>query len=146
MEASTALTKTWWKVHHFYKPKGNKIKMTLFTVQGKPILVCVCCLTLPIFFIPGKWDLSAFGERRGTKGREMGISCKVLAKKPRLERKAKSWSPQVPTHPLRVAFLPLLGRCFQAHDTCSSPLAEPPETMPANPAGLALLLPFSPVF
>ena len=71
-------------------PKGNKIKMTLFTVQGKPILVCVCCLTLPIFFIPGKWDLSAFGERRGTKGREMGISCKVLAKKPRLERKAKS--------------------------------------------------------
>lgn len=50
------------------------MKTTLFTVQGKPVLVCVCCLTLPILFIPGKWDFSTFGERRGTKGRELRIS------------------------------------------------------------------------
>lgn len=39
--------------------------MSLFTVQGKPVLVCVCCLTIPILeswegF--GNWDLSTFGE------------------------------------------------------------------------------------
>lgn len=59
--------------------------MTLFTVQGKPVLVCVCCLTLPIFDSwegSGNWDFSTFGERRGN-GRERNqrVSCKVLAKK-----------------------------------------------------------------
>ena len=53
--------------------EGNKIKTTLFTVQGKPVLVCVCCLTLPIFDSwagAENWDLSTGGERRGNEGRE----------------------------------------------------------------------------
>lgn len=46
--------------------KGNKIKMTLFTVQGKPVLVFVCCLSVPILESwegSGNWDLSTCGER-----------------------------------------------------------------------------------
>lgn len=61
------------RVRHCYKPKGNKIKTTRFTVQGKPVLVCVCCLTLPIFDSwagSENWDLSTGGERRGNEGRE----------------------------------------------------------------------------
>lgn len=52
---------------------------------------------------------------------------------------------QIPSHPLHVAFLPLRGQCFKAHETPSSsvPPAEPPERLSASPAGLAFLLPFS---
>lgn len=58
--------------------------MTLFTVQGKPVLVSVCCLTTPILESwegSGNRDLSTFGKRRGTEGREIRVSRKVLAEK-----------------------------------------------------------------
>lgn len=50
--------------------------MTLFTVQGKPVLVCVCCLTLPIFDSwegSGNWDLTSTSrEKRAMEGKEIG--------------------------------------------------------------------------
>lgn len=66
--------------------------MTLFTVQGKPVLVCICCLTVPILESwegSGNWDLSTFGERRETGERETPEGLAFLAKL-RLERKARS--------------------------------------------------------
>lgn len=53
--------------------------MTLFIVQGKAVLVCVCCLTVPILESwegSGNWDFSAFGERKRTEGRgNQKVSC-----------------------------------------------------------------------
>ena len=74
--------------------------MTLFTVQGKPVLVCVCCLTLPIFDSwegSGNWDFSTFGERRGMEGREIrGFPAKFWLK-------SRDWrekqGPVRPPHP-----------------------------------------------
>lgn len=135
--------------------KGNKIKKTLLTVQGKPVLVCVCCLSIPILESwegSGNRDPSTFGERRRMEGREIRGSLVKFWLRSRNWREKQGPdlpppSPHIPIHPLHVALLPVLGWCLKAHETPSSPihLAYPPEMMSANPAGLALPLPFAPV-
>lgn len=131
--------------------KGNKIKMTLFTVQGKPVLVCVCCLTIPILESwegSGNWDLSTFGKRRGMGGRSGSLVKFWLSRDWRGKQGPDTATHSPPGHsPIACGIPPPPGLVLKARETPSSPvhLAEPPEMISANPAGLACLLPFSPV-
>lgn len=57
--------------------------MTLFTVQGKPVLPCVCCLTIPILESwegSGNWrPQHIWGKERN--GREIRVGGQVLAER-----------------------------------------------------------------
>nr|KAF6495989.1 hypothetical protein HJG63_010263 [Rousettus aegyptiacus] len=122
--------------------------MTLFTVQGKPVLVCVCCLipVLESWERSGSWDLSTFGERRRMEGRVIkGSLAKFWLRRRDWREKQGPDPPPSPTHPhspVACDITPLLGWCLKDYETLSSPvhLAEPPETMSVNPAGLAFCL------
>lgn len=126
--------------------------MTLFTVQGKPVLVCICCFTLPIQS-PGRGlgigtlaHLGKGGEWKGEKseglwqsfGREVeiGEKSKVLT------------SPHPHPHsPIACSIPPTTGPVLKGPGNpflTSSPGRYPRGDV-TNPAGLALLLPFSPV-
>lgn len=127
--------------------------MTLFTIQGKPVLVCVCCLTIPILS-PGRGlgigtlaPLGKGGERKEEKSEdfwpssgwevETGEKSKVLTSPPR----------PYPQSPIACSIAPPPGPVLKGPWNpffTSSPGRYPRDGV-ANPAGLALLLPFSPI-